>query len=214
MAEIGQPEREIDVRPAELPVPSELPLDPPVPARARPRAGAGGAMRRLTTWLGRRALPRPPREATREPLGGWRVWRVVDSRHGPALASWRVGTVWPARRELQSGCFIHGPRAPVQHRCGIHAFDAQGDALAYAEASQERLTLFDHRPAGIAVGRVSCWGHVVHHTLGWRSQFAYPYDPFLLSADPSLARLLSRRYAVDATQASDAYGTLRAYSRN
>ncbi len=52
----------------------------------------------------------------------------------------------------------------------------------------------------IAVGRVSCWGHVVRHTLGRRSQFAYPYDLYLLlSADPSLARLLARRSAVDAT---------------
>ena len=162
MAEIGQPERQIVVRPGELPVPSELPLDPPVPApaRARPRARAGGAMRRRTTWLRGRALPRLPREATREPRRGWRVWRVVDSPHGPALASWRVGTVWPARGELQSGCFIHGPRPAVQHLCGIHAFDARADALAYAEASQERLMLFDHRPVGIAVGRVSCWGHV------------------------------------------------------
>jgi hypothetical protein len=66
---------------------------------------------RLTTWLGGRALPRLPREATREPLRGWRVWRVVDSPHR----------------------------------------------------------------------RVSCWGHVVRHTLGWRSQFAYPYDLYLLS---------------------------------
>ena len=36
MAEIGQPEREIVVRPAELPVPSELPLDPRVPAPREP----------------------------------------------------------------------------------------------------------------------------------------------------------------------------------
>ena len=36
MAEIGQPEREIVVRPDELPVPSELPLDPPVPAPREP----------------------------------------------------------------------------------------------------------------------------------------------------------------------------------
>lgn len=36
MAEIGQPEREIDVRPAELPVPSGLPLDLPVPAPREP----------------------------------------------------------------------------------------------------------------------------------------------------------------------------------
>ena len=156
-------------------------------------------MRSLTTWLGVRAPARLPREAAREPLRGWRAWQVVDGRHGPALVSWCVGTVWPARRELQSGCFIHGPRPAAQHRCGIHAFDALEDALAYADASQERLRLFDRRPVGIAVGRVSCWGHVVRHTLGWRSQFAYPYDLYLLSDDPALARSLANRYAVDAT---------------
>jgi hypothetical protein len=114
MAEIGQPERQIVVRPGELPVPSELPLDPPVPApaRARPGARAGGAMRRRTTWLRGRALPRLPREATREPRRGWRVWRVVDSPHGPALASWRVGTVWPARGSCSraASSTAHGPR--------------------------------------------------------------------------------------------------------
>jgi hypothetical protein len=36
MAEVGQPEREIDVLPAEAPVPSELPFDPPVPAPREP----------------------------------------------------------------------------------------------------------------------------------------------------------------------------------
>ena len=36
MAEIGQPEREIDVRPVESPVPRELPLDPPAPAPREP----------------------------------------------------------------------------------------------------------------------------------------------------------------------------------
>jgi hypothetical protein len=36
MADIGRPEREIDVRPHEEPVPRELPLEPPDPARPRP----------------------------------------------------------------------------------------------------------------------------------------------------------------------------------
>jgi hypothetical protein len=36
MAEIEQPECEIDVRPAEHPLPSELPLDPPVRAPRDP----------------------------------------------------------------------------------------------------------------------------------------------------------------------------------
>jgi hypothetical protein len=36
MADIGRPEREIDVRPAEEPVPRELPLEPPDRAPHRP----------------------------------------------------------------------------------------------------------------------------------------------------------------------------------
>jgi hypothetical protein len=37
MADIGRPDREIEVRPAEAPLPRELPLEPPVPAPREPR---------------------------------------------------------------------------------------------------------------------------------------------------------------------------------
>jgi hypothetical protein len=37
MADIGRPEREIEVRPAELPLPRELPIEPPLPAPGEPR---------------------------------------------------------------------------------------------------------------------------------------------------------------------------------
>lgn len=37
MADIGRPEREIDVRPRELPLPRELPIEPPAPAPDAPR---------------------------------------------------------------------------------------------------------------------------------------------------------------------------------
>lgn len=36
MADIGRPEREIEVRPRELPVPGELPAEPPMPAPREP----------------------------------------------------------------------------------------------------------------------------------------------------------------------------------
>ena len=37
MADIGRPEREIEVRPTELPLPRELPIEPlPGPAEPRP----------------------------------------------------------------------------------------------------------------------------------------------------------------------------------
>jgi hypothetical protein len=36
MAEIGKPEREIDVQPTEAPVPRVLPVEPPAPAPRQP----------------------------------------------------------------------------------------------------------------------------------------------------------------------------------
>jgi hypothetical protein len=118
------------------------------------------------------------------------------------LASWCGGTVWPARQELQSRCCLHGPRPAAHHTCGIHAFGERADALAYANAPRDRLMLFDCRPdeaMGIALGLVSGWGRVIRHARGWRSQFAYPYDLYLLHGGRALARSLSDRYAVDAT---------------
>jgi hypothetical protein len=37
MADIGEPEREIEVRPRELPLPRELPSEAPVPGPVEPR---------------------------------------------------------------------------------------------------------------------------------------------------------------------------------
>ena len=36
MADIGRPDREIDVRPVEVPLPRELPVEPPAPAPREP----------------------------------------------------------------------------------------------------------------------------------------------------------------------------------
>jgi hypothetical protein len=136
-----------------------------------------------------------------EPLCGWRGWQVVEGRDGPVLASWWVSALWPARRALQARCSVHGPRPAAHHLCGIHAFAAREEALAYLDRSEKAAPLlFVRRPAraiGVAIGRVSGWGRAVSHTRGWRSEFAYPYDLHLLKGDRALARALAGRYAVD-----------------
>lgn len=136
-----------------------------------------------------------------EPLRGWRGWQVLDGRHGPVLASWWVNARWPARRPLEAHCSVHGPLPVAHHVCGIHAFSAREEALAYLDRSQHSTPLlFVRRPQralGLAIGRVSGWGRAVAHARGWRSQFAYPYDLYLLRGDRALARALAGRYAVD-----------------
>jgi hypothetical protein len=141
------------------------------------------------------------RDIVSEPLRGWRGWKIVEGRDGPALASWWVSALWPARRALQARCGLHGSRPAAHHVCGIHAFTAHDDALAYLDRSHDAAPqLFARRPEralGIAIGRVSGWGRAVRHTRGWRSEFAYPYDLHLLGGDRALARALADRYAVE-----------------
>jgi hypothetical protein len=152
---------------------------------------------RLPAWATSTPLPRG---SAREPLRGWRAWQVIEGSEGPVLASWWLSTLWPARRALEAGCGMHGSRPGRHHMCGIHAFDTRENALAYAEATRDGPLLFARSPAralAVAIGRVSGWGRVVSHTRGWRSQYAYPFDLYLLSGDRGLARSLANRYAVE-----------------
>jgi hypothetical protein len=162
----------------------------------------------ISAWLaGRGSRHQLPRDAVHEPMRGCRAWQVVDGKDGPNLASWWQSTLWPMRRELQSGCHMHGSRPAAHHVCGIHAFAAREDALAYVHSRRDVPMLFARTPArslGIAIGRVSGWGRVVRHAHGWRSQFAYPFDLFLLAGDRALARSLADRYAVETMTAAAA----------
>jgi hypothetical protein len=140
-----------------------------------------------------------------EPLRGWRAWKVVERSDGPALVSWWLGTLWPTHRALEAVCPWHGSRPAMHHACGIHAFGSRDEALAYIGRSREPL-LFARRPEralGVALGRVSGWGRAVQHTRGWRSQYAYPYDLYLLDGGRDLARALANAYAVETSPSSE-----------
>jgi hypothetical protein len=49
----------------------------------------------------------------------------------------------------------------------------------------------------IALGSVSLWGRILVRERGFRAQFAYPYELFLVGGDEAMARDLRARYAVD-----------------
>jgi hypothetical protein len=112
-----------------------------------------------------------------------------------------MSALWPARRALQARCERHGSRPVAHHLCGIHAFNARDEALAYLESTHEGPPrLFARRPQhalGVAFGRASGWGRAVTHARGWRSEFAYPFDLELLKGDRALARALAGRYGVE-----------------
>jgi cysteinyl-tRNA synthetase len=68
-------------------------------------------------------------------------------------------TFAPADPSGHAGLFVCGPTVydtpHLGHAKTYTQFDAREDALAYAEASQERLMLFDHGPVGSPSGACS-----------------------------------------------------------
>jgi hypothetical protein len=136
----------------------------------------------------------------REPLIGWRIWRVTD--HGLRATVWDAD--WPARARFEASCRQGGAAywqheqdlAEERHRppepgceCGIYAFKERKDAELLAR----------EKVAGdvIALGRVSLWGRVIETELGYRAEYAHPYDLILLGGSDELARRIRREYAID-----------------
>jgi hypothetical protein len=132
-----------------------------------------------------------------EPVLGWRLWHV-DRKH--RLRSWSQGGRWPERERFEALCrrpLLPCAEAPGRgHGCGIYALRTR----------EQAETLLRELPlpvcGAIAVGRVSLWGRVVENTGGWRAQFAYPYEVFLLGDDRAAAQALRARYAVDVSLTS------------
>jgi hypothetical protein len=142
-----------------------------------------------------------------EPILGWRLWHVRLHGGGYRLESFtRHHVSWPARRRLEAACSAHGDEAPSSaHECGIYAFKSRDLAeellRRYIGVRQcygrEQEFPPPRRGRPIALGSVSLWGRILERERGYRAQYAYPYELFLLNADDGIARDLRRLYAVD-----------------
>ena len=126
---------------------------------------------------------------TREPVVGWRVWRVV----GDSLRAAVWATEWPPQERFEADCLDLRPAPHASpHRgceCGVYAFKRREDAELLAREKVDNDVL--------ALGRVSLWGRVIETERGFRGQRAYPYDLQLLGGTAELARAIRDRYAVD-----------------
>lgn len=144
-----------------------------------------------------------------EPLEAWRVWRVIDTPDGLALASIVRQCVWPAGEALVAECLVgrslldvlrrrarHPAPAPEQDcECGIYASSLRRLGAYLRDLYMDEI--------GRVIGRVALWGTVVECERGLRASHAYPlalYVPRDASRDPridadDLAEEL-RRYGV------------------
>jgi hypothetical protein len=142
-----------------------------------------------------------------EPILGWRLWHVRPHGGDFRLESFtRHHVSWPSLSRLEASCAAHGFGAPATgHECGIYAFKTR----ELAEELLRRYVGVRHcygreneippppRGRPIALGSVSLWGRILERERGYRAQYAYPYELFLLNADDVIAQALRRLYAVD-----------------
>jgi hypothetical protein len=143
-----------------------------------------------------------------EPVLGWRLWHVRLHGDEYRLESFTWHHVsWPPRKRFEATCTVHRYTAPAgDHECGIYAFRTRalaedllrrytGIRHCYGREYRELPPIRHGRP--IALGSVSLWGRILVREKGFRAQYAYPYELFLIGGDHRIARALRHRYAVD-----------------
>lgn len=154
-----------------------------------------------------------------EPILGWRAW-IVEERPGTFeyddQGLWRRvapgglrlvslnGTTWEPRREMTysegapaANCAVSDPREKHPGTnpgcsCGIYAHGTRELLMVELHA------FMSHGDKIMAFGRVGLRGNWVRGAKGWRAQYAYPYDIYLVDCgDMNVAREIASLYAID-----------------
>jgi hypothetical protein len=146
-------------------------------------------------------------EVRTDAIVAWRLWHVRrhDDTHRLESFTWHHMS-WPAQTRFEARCPMHGGAAPARgHECGIYAFrtrELAEDLLRRYTGVRQHYGNHQELPplrrgCPIALGRVSLWGRILARENGFRAQYAYPYELFLIGGDDGLAGELRRLYAVD-----------------
>ena len=154
-----------------------------------------------------------------EPVVGWRVWYAVDGGLSTSLTSVVHRASWPRRTPLVASCRrLRTALWPFNR--SRHDAPAEGCSCGIYAGTVETLRIYLPEHFGFravpVVGRVSLWGVVHEHELGWRASHAYPETlyvptPHLGSRAEGILREL-RGYGVPvyAVHATSAEGVLDA----
>jgi len=117
------------------------------------------------------SCPMPDHVAT---LTGWRGWRVDEK----GLKALGLDTGWEPKKAIPALCkcgVLHQDRSPsLNCACGYWSFKSMG-------LLQEALS--GYADSVVVVGSVEIWGKVIECENGYRSEFAYPKELWLLKPD-------------------------------
>jgi hypothetical protein len=111
-------------------------------------------------------------------ITAWRAWGVTMGKGGLRLKALGVSHVWEPRKMVDATCTKGKHPAPrMDCECGVWAFkELDGLTSALNKYSEVRV-----------LGNVELWGRVIETENGYRAQYAYPSELWLL--DESLEEL-------------------------
>lgn len=125
----------------------------------------------------------------------WRVWRMLYKDGVTRLHSTVSGhPFWPVREALAAECIPivgYSERNTCKHRhpsdddiphiqhyseyTNSRAFNCGIWGMKHGNRPPWDVDRYEH-----AIGRVALWGVIREHARGWRAQYAYPLDIFIL----------------------------------
>lgn len=105
-------------------------------------------------------------------LTGWRGWKVKDEK----LHALGTNTIWTPKKAARAKCNASGShRAPQKAcKCGYWSFKSM-DLITAA--------LADYVDSVDVVGTVEIWGRVIECENGYRAEYAYPKELWLLKPE-------------------------------
>jgi hypothetical protein len=148
----------------------------------------------------RAADRRLPEDRQRQPVVGWRSWKLRRTAEGVVLQSvfrsqCREIGVTSARCHVCPPWLINLHAVPnASCQCGLYAFSTSSEAIRHAERERAPV-LADRGQAQPVAGAVVGWGRVVQHgRQGWRAESARPVA--LLETGQPLLEEAAARYGV------------------
>lgn len=138
-----------------------------------------------------------------EPLMGWRAWAIKEHNGLTYLSGCFYKVRWPRRKPMRGHCMTMWGKwyrtgssgkwphntPDSYHSCGVYATKEEARARNYAK--QAHISVF---------GRVAMYGRIVKHEHGYRAEYAYPTQLWVIDKENvdamDLAMVLESAYGV------------------
>lgn len=118
----------------------------------------------------RKVMRRMPDSLT--PITAWRAWALTQDAGEYRLKALGQHSIWLPKKKIEATCAKGGTNHPAPHfscECGVWCFKTLELLLPALEGYTVPI-----------LGNVSIWGRIIETDKGFRAQYAYPKELWLL----------------------------------